>query len=301
MNNSNKNRSKFSAIIFVSLVLATCINFIISFFEPIFILNENQLLYLFSSMGQIIGGVFGLTLTAYVFFADKFKESTKEDDTYYDATTALLNRYFRILIAIAVSCGMTILSCVVGIITLHNLTTTYPLIINESVFLFIISLISILAFGAMLLDPAKLDKEITNMKNKAKEFYKTANLSVPGDFMDFLKSYNLLENIIFEFASECMKRQSNYHYGYKPQIIQSLKVLGHNEIINGSLQNEINELRMYRNALVHGVDFSVPKELCNRTSKIYNALQKAFVIYKDYGRNSKEWEKAINEVYDLTR
>ena len=69
----------------LSVILSACC-------DALFVPNENQLLYLFSAMAQVIGGVFGLTLTAYVFFVDKFKESTRDDDTLYDATTAILNR-----------------------------------------------------------------------------------------------------------------------------------------------------------------------------------------------------------------
>lgn len=99
-----KNRilNGFSKILVVSVVVATILNAIFFASETtIFLLNENQLLYLFSAMAQVIGGVFGLTLTAYVFFVDKFKESTDGDDTLYDAATSILSRYFRTLISLA--------------------------------------------------------------------------------------------------------------------------------------------------------------------------------------------------------
>ena len=298
---STKYGSCFSITISICLGFATLLNILISFFRPLFVLNENQLLYLFSAMAQIIGGVFGLTLTAYVFFVDKFKESAKDDETYYDATAALLNRYFRILIVIAISCGLTIFFCIAGIIILHNWTVVYPFVINESVVLFVISVTSILLFGTMLLDPGKLDREIAKMKKKAEEFYQTIDATASGDFIVFLKSYNLLEHIIIDFAEECMKNQSDYRNNYKPRIIQSLKVLGYNQIINSLLQGEINEFRMYRNALVHGIDFFVPQKVCVRISEIYQALQKAFDVYKKSGKDSEEWNTAIRKVYDLTR
>ena len=66
---------RFTKTILICLLGVTVLNIIWVFsVKPLFLLNENQLLYLFSSMAQIIGGVFGLTLTAYVFFVDKFKE-----------------------------------------------------------------------------------------------------------------------------------------------------------------------------------------------------------------------------------
>lgn len=294
-------RSHFSITILCGLGIATLISVFSSiYFEPMVILNENQLLYLFSAMAQTIGGVFGLTLTAYVFFVDKFKESAKNDDTYYEATAALLNRYFYILILIAVTCGATIIMCIVGIVVLHNWIVVYPFIIDESVLLFLIGIISILVFGTMLLDPEKLDKEIAKMKKQAEEYYQAAGSTESGDFSDFLKTYNLLEKVIIEFAKECVKGQTTYYQTYKPQIIQSLKVLNKSEIINGALLSEINELRMYRNGLVHGVDFNVTQDACSRISEIYNALKHAFDIFKNNGRDSEEWITAIRNVYGLT-
>jgi len=296
-----KHLSCFGKILLWSMGIATVLSVIFSACcEAIFVLNENQLLYLFSAMAQVIGGVFGLTLTAYVFFVDKFKESARDDDTLYDATTAILDRYFHILILIAITCGLIILLCMIGIIDLHNCMSIYPFVINESLFLFLIGITAILIFGTMLLDPRKLDKEIKNMKRNAEKYYKST-ASTSGDFREFLKTYNLLEHVIIDFAQECMKNQNSYRYNYKPQIIQSLKVLGLNEIVNGSLLNEINELRMYRNGLVHGVDFDVTKEVCNRISEIYDALEYAFDVFKNHGKNSEEWIAAIQKVYNLSR
>ena len=250
-------------------------------------------------MAQIVGGLFGLTLTAYIFFADKFKSSFQDDDTYYDATIALLNKYFNILITISITCGATILFCITGIITLHNVNTIYSFFINESVFLFITSVVSILLLGIMLLDPKKLDKEILKLKRTAEKNYQSPASSSPGDFKDFLKAYNLLEKLIIDFAHECSKQPNNY-YNFRPQIIQSIKILVYNEILNLNLQDEINQLRMFRNALVHGVDFNVSNEVCNRAKQIYDVLNEAYNIYRDRDVESEKWISSLNKIRHLS-
>lgn len=295
-----KKMSLFNKILLGSIGISTvlCAIFLMQC-RIIFILNENQLLYLFSVMAQVIGGVFGLVLTAYVFFVDKFKETTKEDDTLYDATAAILNRYFHNLILLAIICGLTILLCIIGIVDLHNWMIIYPFIINESVFLFLIGITGILVFGTMLLDPGKLDKEIQKMKKSAEKYYQMEDSS-SGDFTEFLRLYNQLEHLIIEFAEQCIENRKEYRYNYKPQIIQSLKVLNMREIINGSLVNEINELRMYRNALVHGIDFNVTKDVCLRIKIIYETLNDAFHIFQSNGTDSEEWNDIIKKVYSLS-
>ena len=267
--------SGFGVLIIWGIIGSAVLSIIASFLcHPKFLLNENQLLYLFSSMAQIIGSVFGLTLTAYVFFVDKFRESAKNDDTYYDATISLLRQFFNTLILIAVICGLTILTCILGIISLHNWTTAYPLLINESVLLFVLAVASILLFGVMLLDPEKLDKD------------------------------NLLQEVVVNFASSLVYNtevSSQFFRDFKPQIIQSLKVLNGKQIINDALSTEINDFRIYRNGLVHGIDFTIPQSACDRVKEIYNAINKVYEIYKSNPKGTDALNCAVEEVRDLAK
>ena len=292
----------FSKILVVSVVVATILNAIFFVSEStVFLLNENQLLYLFSSMAQVIGGVFGLTLTAYVFFVDKFKESTDGDDTLYDAATSILSRYFRTLISLAICTGAIVLLCVFGIINLHQYIPLGMLVVNESVLLFSIGLISILAFGAMLLDPQKLEKEIAKMKKSAEEYYKASEDSMSGDFVTFLRTYNLLQSTILNLAEKLIQFKSTPYVdkGYKPQIIQALRTLTFNEIITRTLNQEINELRMYRNGLVHGIDFDVTQTACERINEIYNALKDVLDTLLRDGKDSEKYSEAVARLHKL--
>lgn len=292
----------FTKTIFCSLLLVTVLNTILSFLlEPLFVLNENQLLYLMSSMAQIIGGVFGLTLTAYVFFVDKFKDSTQGDDTYYDATLSLLRRFFQTLVTVAICSGLTILICIFGIISLHNWTIMYPFVINQSVLMFVVSLISILAFGGMLLDPDKLDKEI---KRQVSHATSTKSIDKAGEFTEFLKYYNMLQDTIISFASSLVynKEVNIFEFRqYKPQIIQSLRVLVITEIINEALREEIDNLRMYRNGLVHGINFTISQSVIDRVVQIYSAIEAAHEVYKANPRNKAMRVAAIQKIHDLSR
>ncbi len=296
-----KRSGWFGRIMIYGTIIATMISlFFACFYETIFSLNENQLLYLFSTMAQVTGGLFGLTLTAYVFFVDKFRESTRGDDILYDATMSILDRYFRNLILIGVMCGVVIFLCIFGIIDMHNWMRLYPFVINEGVALFVVLVTEILVFGIMLLDPNKLDKEVRRLKRDAERYYQSRS-SEEGDFREFLKTYNMLEHLIINFAEACLSENKSFLYNYRPQIIQSLKVLVKSQIVNYNLMDEINELRMYRNALVHGIDFSIAQEVCSRILEIYEALNSAFRVYQEKGRDSQEWQVEIKRIYDLSK
>ncbi len=292
----------FSKSILTVTAIATLINAILQLCSlSVFSLSENQLLYLFSAIAQVIGGLFGLTLTAYVFFVDKFRDSARDDETYYDATFSLLDQYYHILILTACICGVSIILAVAGIIVLHNVAAAYSFMINETVFLFVISLVDILRFGTMLLDPHKLDKELENLQRKASEKYQEEFSDKPEDFVQFLKTYNQLYDLVIRFAEKCSEKQE-YSYVNKrsPQIIQSLQTLWQHEIINRELCDEINDLRVIRNALVHGDEFAVPRGLCDRIGEIYSTLNEAFAVFLKHGERTEEWNKARMQVFALT-
>lgn len=297
----------FGVMVLLSIAIASILSVLFSKCLGVFILNENQLLYLFSAMAQVIGSVFGLTLTAYVFFVDKFKDSTSEDETLYDAVSALLNLYFHSLIILAALCGTVILICAAGIICLYNWVEIYAFVINEAVLLFLIGIVAILIFGVMLLDPKKLSKELKRMKEDAEKKDPYSVKDDLGDFTAFLKTYNMLERLIKDFAELRMDEQvislySTYNFKTrKPQILQALEILNRQEIIRGALLNEINTFRIYRNGLVHGVDFNVTKGACDRILEIYTALKNAYDVFRTEGVTPEEQQAAIKKMYDLDR
>lgn len=276
---------------------------------PAYFLNENQLLYLFSVIAQVIGGLFGLTLTAYVFFIDKIKDSARDDETLYDATNALLSQCFHRLILIAAICGATIFLSVLGIIALNNWSEDFYFLINESTLLFLIDTTAILVFGIQLLDPRKLDKELNQIKRDTEKYYMPTASTKQGDFTKFLQTYNKLEDTIKHFAETCMCMEVEAHTSlnsnssfYKPKILQSLNILCSREIINGPLLDEINRFRKYRNSVVHSSEkIVVSKSACDRIEQIFDAIDEAYKVYIDPNKTLEKWEGAIRKIYDLTK
>ena len=62
----------------------------------------------------------------------------------------------------------------------------------------------------------------------------------------------------------------------------------------------IDNLRMYRNGLVHGINFSITQGVIDRVVRIYNAIENAYEAYKATPRDVEKWDDAIKQIYDLT-
>lgn len=268
----------------ILIFLTFVVNIVISIFSiEIFILDKDQLLYLFSMIGQIICGIFALTLTSYIFFEDKLK-IMGNDDIYYEATLELRNKYFKNLKSIAFLVGFLSLLSISGIIMLSTVNQLLSILINFTVSFFFITLISILNFGVTVLNPKMIDDEIKILGDNAKE-----KLAIGSDKTDetdvtdvtqvslekFIVEYNSLEQTIVKIAENLQttfvtKGAPRY---VRPQIIQSLNTLLKFSIIDKEQLDYIHEIRMYRNKLIHETDiFKIPSTLCDKIVSFKNEI-----------------------------
>jgi hypothetical protein len=76
---------------------------------PLLLLNENQVLYLYSTSAQVLAGVYGLTLTGFIFFRNELSREEFEDDTLTVAVDSLKDRYFKILLFVTILSIFTLL------------------------------------------------------------------------------------------------------------------------------------------------------------------------------------------------
>ena len=83
-------RHIFLAIIIVLLSIVALFNFVTS-------LNENQILYLSSTLAQVSATLFGLSITGYVFLEDKLTKDAEKDDTLIDVIEKLKDTFRYIL------------------------------------------------------------------------------------------------------------------------------------------------------------------------------------------------------------
>lgn len=291
--------SKIKMGIRISMTGSLLASVIAAIYFRLVLLNEEQLLYLFSAMAQVIAGLFGLTLTAYTFFADKFQQQA--DDSEYEAVTSLVKQYYSMIIPISFICGVTILTCVLGIIFLsYGSVGWYAFIIDISVCWFCVGCVSILFFGISILDPEKIQKELSE---KVLEFDKSDGQddnksgentgqdgNTSGDIeFKFLQYYISLEKTIIDFAEKILEnrnqtfqlQEGNHYKQYKkPRILQAMDILLRSEKISVEKCKEINDFRQIRNALVHQVDVHVSQEQYKRIVSLYNDLHESYKNYE---------------------
>lgn len=284
-----KTKDKFRLCAIVTLIILTIFHFINCRFTHIYyvFLTENQILYIYSSLAQIIGAILGLTIAGYSIIDSKIKTMGEEDTTLTDYTDELRQEYFFSLLCIIISSTINILFCLI-VLSIYNNNYLYPWLdffMTETVTIFIFIMLFTINFVCYL-NPSKIQKKGSAEKKEVEKEYSSPSSEKSDTFSPFVTYYNLLERLIKKYACDLI---DNKQAIFKIQIFEALDILLRYKIINRQIYNRINELRRYRNALVHSLDNDKTVD-----SIIYHDLEKIYFLLKDIYDNQSD-EKLFSD------
>lgn len=225
-----------------------------------------------STCSEVLAGLYGITLTGYIFFADRFKDTSQEDESLYDAVQALLIRYNHLAGFISLMC----LACIVlaeGIV-LYGENSLLPgavhrFWINETLLLCFCTFDLILYFVISVLDPHKV-KRISSQKKSSLSEDKTQ-----GDAAEFMAVWKEIEENLYALREELIGR---FRFvpganAKQPRMVQTLEVLRNYGRINMNLWRKLDKLRQYHNLSLHDVNMAVSQEMCDLAKDVLSELE----------------------------
>lgn len=226
-----------------------------------------------STCSEVVAGLYGITLTGYIFFADRFRDTSKDDESLYDIVQALLLRYNHMA-------GFISLLCLIGIvlgegIVLYGSNSLLPdwlyrFWVNETLLLFFVTFNIILYFVISVLDPQKVSR-ISRQKKAKLSQGETA-----GDTQSFLADWRAIEELLYRLREKLIEtvRFVPGASGSKPEIIRMLETLRNYGRISNSLWQKLNKLRLYYNLTIHDPSAVVSEEMCRMAREVLEELQK---------------------------
>ena len=225
-----------------------------------------------SPSSEVLAGLYGITLTGYIFFADRFKDTSRDDESLYDAVQALLIRYNHLAGFISLMC----LLCTVmaeGIV-LYGENTLLPFglhrfWINETLLLSFGTFNMILYFVISVLDPHKVERISNQKKSKISEDTTT------GDVEEFMAVWGVIEENVMALREELISKMRFIPGANrsKPQLVQTLEVLRNYGRINMNLWRKLDKLRQYHNLSLHDVNAAVSQEMCDLAKNVLAELE----------------------------
>lgn len=238
------------------------------------VLNENQILYLFSTSAQVIAAIYGLTLTGFIFFRNELSREESEDETLAEPVESLKARYFVLLVFI------TILVCFTLI--LANLAISYEgagrnwitsLIINAGQSAFFTSLFAVTYFIFDVVAPKRIEQESKSLQSEVDPAVVGA---AKGSLEEFLRNYNEIEAVLAtageNYSDKAVARSS---YVRRISNTRLAEILFRNERIDKLLFAQLRELITLRNSIIHGADPVVSQAIVNTSADVLYRLKAA--------------------------
>lgn len=235
-------------------------------------INENQLLYLSSTLSQVVATLFGLTITGYIFLEDRLKSSSEKDDTLVDAIDALKLEFRKSLLTIGVLTGISIIFCLSNMIIGNNLSTIPGLladiVLYNSIAITIATIIFIIRFVFKVTDPQKIKKISVKEKNAIEKSNNYLNNQGTNYFSQFMQEFNKLEKFLINYAQKYSNNSPVLSF------YQALRIIQCNELLDNGTIKELQQLRKYRNYVVHGDSVFVEEFAYNSLSNLTKYVEK---------------------------
>lgn len=278
--------TKLILISLLMLLIFSAASAIIAIYSPFWILNESQILYLYSTSSQVLAGVYGLTLTGFIFFRNELSREESDDESLTDAVESLKNRYFKLLIYVT---SISIFTLFIGNLVIsmedEEKSAFKTIIMNVAQSSFVISLLTISYFIFDIIAPKRIENASKRLQQK---FDPIDENRKKGSLETFLKNFNKIESILQEYGQNLQPvaytiQSNNFQSNYQRRIPNSklAKIILQDEKIDVDLYNELRKLITLRNSVVHGTDPVVSEKLVTTSEKILKSLSESLNVKLD--------------------
>lgn len=262
--------SYFTALFVVISIISTAIGL-----SPLATkLNENQVLYLFSTTGQVIAAVYGLTLTGFIFFRNELSREEFEDETLAEAVEALKGRYFVLLTFITLLVLLTIFLANLAIAReAEGPTFGNAVIINVGQAAFVTSLLAVAYFIFDVISPQRIQKASRRLQD---EVDPSRSEQSKGSLEEFLTNYNQIEALLNAVGLPYQQSVAVSIDRGRPRHISNTRlaeILFRNERIGKNLFMQLRELITLRNSIIHGADPIVSEQAVAMSRDVLQRLR----------------------------
>lgn len=267
-----------SIAIFIVLSTVSCI---IGATSPLIYLNENQILYMFSTSSQVLAAVYGLTLTGFIFFRNELSREEFDDQSLADAVENLKQRYFKLLVFITVFLMLTLF--------LSNLSMSYEdsqdsvltlIAINSGQSAFFTNLLVIAYFIFDVISPKRIEVASRNLQDQVDP---SRQQEEKGSLEDFIKNYNEIEMLLSKYG-HVYEQSEMVSFSIRPvrrmPNVRLAEILFRGGQISESLFGEIKSLITLRNSIIHGAEPVVSSRMVQLSTMIRNELSKVLTGYE---------------------
>lgn len=219
---------------------------------------------------QIIAGLYGITMAGYTFFLSRIDALCASDMTL-DYVVGSIKKRFKYLIWFITA--NVLMNLVISIILMYapmpdkeDHVFFYRLICNEFLVSTLFSIILILYYSVLVIDPNCLEKEARKMKKKL-----GGRLDTPGSAVEFISLYDRIEQRCDALLPENVLNQLRENKGRHFEF--TIELLREQGLLSRPLIADLNRVHRYYECVVNCGQLSASQEMCGLARHILAFLE----------------------------
>lgn len=257
---------------FVIALLACIQAYVIGLcFSPIEVFSVEAIAQILSTSAEVIAGLYGLTLTGYIFFIDRLQQKADDDELLEDIIALLKKRYHNMVLFLSGICFVVIALAFMFIIYKRE-SQIIPDVLYyfwgyESLLIVFIALAFNIYFVIMVVDPDKIPRASLQYKQKL-----SSSDNEFGSLQEFLQDYEDIENILREKSQGLAISQIGTNPWKALKHLNGKERIEIRKLLNDPLLKKLSTLGQYYSYMVFSQEMTVTKEMCDMAKSVKEEL-----------------------------
>lgn len=242
-------------------------------FSPVEVFSMESIAQVLTTSTEVVAGLYGLTLTGYIFFLDRLQQKAEDDEMLEDIIALLKKRYHNMVLILSAICFMAIFMAFNFII--YNPQSSllsekaYYLWGYETLLLVYVTLLFNIYFVIIVVDPDKLTR--ASLRYKQKISNSDAEL---GSLQEFLQDYEDIEELLKKKSEGLAVSQIGTNPWKALKHLNGKEKLEIRKLVSDPLLINLTKLSQYYSYMVFSQEMIVTKEMCNLAKMVKEELSK---------------------------
>lgn len=225
-----------------------------------------------STCAEIVAGLYGITLAGYTFFLSRIDALSASDATLDYVVASIKKRFTYLIWYITSNVLMTLFISIVlmysPVPTGERLSFFYRLFCNEFVLFVAFSILLILYYSLLVVDPNCIQREARKLKRRL-----GSRFSPQGNAAEFIALYDRIESHCNTLLPAPVLHQLHENKGKHFEL--TLELLQEQKLLSKALIADLTRIHRYYECMVNCSPMSVSQELCTLAAKALHQMEHA--------------------------
>ena len=213
---------------------------------------------------EIIAGLYGITLAGYTFFLSRIDALSASDATLDYVVASIKSRFKYLIWYITANVLMTLLTSIVlmyaPVPAGEKIGFFYRLFCNEFLLFVVFSIVLILYYSILVIDPNCIAKEARRLQKKL-----GGRFSAPGNAVEYIALYDRIEERCNSLLPKTVLNQLHENKGKHFEL--TLELLEEQHILMKPLIQELTRIHRYYECVVNSSPMRVSQDMCHTAKK----------------------------------